>query len=104
VGKRAVAAQQAAAIPPNLELISKFWPHVGEALSAGYVPAGKALLLAARPQDPRWRSRPSCRVVRSVSRRETEGSRRGASGAPGRIRTCDTRFRKPLLSPLSYEG
>jgi hypothetical protein len=24
--------------------------------------------------------------------------------APGRIRTCDTRFRKPLLSPLSYEG
>ena len=26
------------------------------------------------------------------------------SGAPGRIRTCDTRFRKPLLYPLSYEG
>jgi hypothetical protein len=26
------------------------------------------------------------------------------SSAPGRIRTCDTRFRKPLLSPLSYEG
>jgi hypothetical protein len=25
-------------------------------------------------------------------------------GAPGRIRTCDTRFRKPLLYPLSYEG
>jgi hypothetical protein len=24
--------------------------------------------------------------------------------APGRNRTCDTRFRKPLLSPLSYEG
>jgi hypothetical protein len=24
--------------------------------------------------------------------------------APGRIRTCDTRFRKPLLYPLSYEG
>jgi hypothetical protein len=21
---------------------------------------------------------------------------------PGRIRTCDTRFRKPLLYPLSY--
>ena len=25
-------------------------------------------------------------------------------GAPGRNRTCDTRFRKPLLYPLSYEA
>ena len=25
-------------------------------------------------------------------------------GAPGRIRTSDTRFRKPVLYPLSYEG
>jgi hypothetical protein len=25
-------------------------------------------------------------------------------GAPGRNRTCDLRFRKPLLYPLSYEG
>jgi hypothetical protein len=25
-------------------------------------------------------------------------------GAPGRNRTSDTRFRKPLLYPLSYEG
>ena len=25
-------------------------------------------------------------------------------GAPGMIRTCDTRFRKPMLYPLSYEG
>ena len=25
-------------------------------------------------------------------------------GALGKIRTCDTRFRKPLLYPLSYEG
>ena len=24
--------------------------------------------------------------------------------ALGRIRTCDTRFRKPVLFPLSYEG
>lgn len=23
---------------------------------------------------------------------------------PGRIRTCDTRFRKAVLYPLSYEG
>ena len=28
----------------------------------------------------------------------------GLVGAPGRTRTCDTRFRKPLLYPLSYEG
>jgi hypothetical protein len=25
-------------------------------------------------------------------------------GAPGRIRTCDARFRKPTLYPLSYGG
>jgi hypothetical protein len=25
-------------------------------------------------------------------------------GAPGRNRTSDTRFRKPVLYPLSYEG
>ncbi len=25
-------------------------------------------------------------------------------GAPGRNRTCDTRFRKPMLYPLSYGG
>lgn len=25
-------------------------------------------------------------------------------GAPGRIRTCDTRFRRAVLYPLSYEG
>lgn len=26
------------------------------------------------------------------------------SDAPGMTRTCDTRFRKPLLYPLSYGG
>ena len=26
------------------------------------------------------------------------------TGAPGRTRTCDLRFRKPLLYPLSYGG
>jgi hypothetical protein len=26
------------------------------------------------------------------------------SGAPGLDRTADTRFRKPVLYPLSYEG
>jgi hypothetical protein len=28
----------------------------------------------------------------------------GYTSALGRIRTCDSRFRKPLLYPLSYEG
>ncbi len=28
----------------------------------------------------------------------------GSASAPGMIRTCDQRFRKPLLYPLSYEG
>ena len=27
-----------------------------------------------------------------------------SSGTPGRTRTADTRFRKPLLYPLSYRG
>jgi hypothetical protein len=30
--------------------------------------------------------------------------RAAITGAPGRIRTCDARFRKPMLYPLSYEG
>ena len=29
---------------------------------------------------------------------------RKCGGAPGRIRTCDTRFRRAVLYPLSYEG
>ena len=36
---------------------------------------------------------------RFVIRRKVFGS-----GALGKIRTCDTRFRKPVLYPLSYEG
>ena len=32
------------------------------------------------------------------------GKRGSDCDAPGRIRTCDTRFRKPVLYPLSYEG
>jgi site-specific DNA recombinase len=39
---------------------------------------------------------------RSHVRRRSTGSH--VVGAPGRIRTCDTRFRKPMLYPLSYEG
>lgn len=29
---------------------------------------------------------------------------RKCSRAPGKIRTCDTRFRRAVLYPLSYEG
>jgi hypothetical protein len=35
---------------------------------------------------------------------ETNEVLTGLLGAPGTIRTCDTRFRKPLLYPLSYGG
>src|SRR4029450_3735937 len=52
------------------------------------------------PKDPPINdetARPKCR---SGYRRCLETSH----GALGRIRTCDSRFRKPLLYPLSYEG
>ena len=35
---------------------------------------------------------------------QLSGGTRHTLRAPGRIRTCDTRFRKPVLYPLSYEG
>jgi hypothetical protein len=41
-------------------------------------------------------SEPACR--RAAARRLVKHC------APGRNRTCDTRFRKPMLYPLSYEG
>src|SRR6476619_2973418 len=53
--------------------------------------AGRAPLVPpgrGRARGPRGRRRLTC----------------GSLGAPGRIRTCDTRFRKPMLYPLSYEG
>ena len=47
---------------------------------------------------PRTRKRPEPRV-QGVSYVPTEDIR-----AHGRIRTCDARFRKPTLYPLSYAG
>jgi hypothetical protein len=41
------------------------------------------------------------RILRQIPDREVVAD---ALRAPGRIRTCDTRFRKPMLYPLSYEG
>jgi hypothetical protein len=40
-------------------------------------------------------------VLRSI---KLASSERLSDCALGRIRTCDTRFRKPMLYPLSYEG
>ena len=40
---------------------------------------------------------------KEARRRETSRSLQDR-GAPGRDRTCDLRFRKPLLYPLSYGG
>src|SRR5581483_3515377 len=36
--------------------------------------------------------------------RRTRGVDQVLCGAPGTIRTCDARFRKPTLYPLSYGG
>ena len=47
------------------------------------------------------RTRPTMRPLRNTSR---SGQIDRQCGAPGRNRTVDTRFRKPLLYPLSYEG
>ncbi len=49
--------------------------------------------------SPRARDARRARVRRPAWR-----SPRGEAGAPGRSRTFDPRFRKPLLYPLSYEG
>ena len=48
------------------------------------------------PQKQTARTPMRVRAVSDVLRHHT--------GALGRIRTCDTRFRKPMLYPLSYEG
>jgi hypothetical protein len=68
-------------------------------------------LSAARRASPRSRE---ARATRSrwvrlspwPRHRQRDGAdaRGGLVGAPGRIRTCDARFRKPTLYPLSYGG
>ena len=39
-----------------------------------------------------------------LPRRWRRTGRPDSQSALGMIRTCDTRFRKPMLYPLSYEG
>jgi hypothetical protein len=62
---------------------------------------GECVADQAEPASPISRSRvthqpePMCHA---------SGGTKHAGGALGRNRTCDTRFRKPVLYPLSYEG
>jgi hypothetical protein len=57
-------------------------------------------------QEPGAGSRSETQVLEPLWDRGAEPSQGGvfAGGALGRNRTCDTRFRKPVLYPLSYEG
>ena len=71
-------------------------PHVRWSL-----PPHAALLEAAtacaRPESP-------AEIIEYLSGPEQCSGQAKRIGAPSRIRTYDTRFRKPLLYPLSYEG
>jgi hypothetical protein len=70
----------------------------------------------AQEETSDGRSRPSDVLTRTFWERSSGHRKRSStddllwcakenrSGAPGRIRTCGTWFRKPLLYPLSYEG
>jgi hypothetical protein len=49
-------------------------------------------------------ARTDCRPSQRTQRWKPLGSNGCMVSALGKIRTCDTRFRKPVLYPLSYEG
>jgi hypothetical protein len=55
--------------------------------------------LTARFFDVTIPTEPWARVKKELGREPIAG----VGSTPGRIRTCDRRFRKPLLYPLSYE-
>src|SRR5437764_10682956 len=61
---------------------------------------GGELVRAEAPGHPGWPAEQQRRSPGGEAGR-CEGE---LSGAPGRIRTCDARFRKPTLYPLSYGG
>ena len=54
-----------------------------------------------RASIPKEMARPCEQSSNDFFKREGNHSQR--NGAPGRIRTCDTWLRKPVLYPLSYE-
>src|SRR5205823_2997880 len=63
--------------------------------------------LGSTPPAARYQTWPHERETSPITRRRcvTRQAEPNISDcAPGRNRTCDTRFRKPLLYPLSYEG
>ena len=62
--------------------------------------AGYRIRASVLTLDPQFESRITARTVNWQLRADLWLW----LGAPGRIRTCDTRFRKPMLYPLSYEG
>ena len=51
-----------------------------------------------------WRNLPSRELERASRNQAFPQVRALRRRAPGRIRTCDTRFRRAVLYPLSYEG
>ena len=80
------------------------------------MPVGRSGRRGRRPRDTRVRRfrggmargqdgfmPQTVRRCRTVCDRERR-FRRSRCGAPGRIRTCGTRFRRAVLYPLSYEG
>jgi hypothetical protein len=62
------------------------------------------LLLGTREPAPSSTSPTAGRDVERCPETCRHDVARHHTSAPGRNRTCDTRFRKPLLYPLSYEG
>jgi hypothetical protein len=79
------------------------------------VPADTSADVQGQSQRERWKSG---KTVQKVASKVTSGNEKlnltVTAGpncslqrkfcAPGRIRTCDHRFRKPMLYPLSYGG
>jgi hypothetical protein len=68
--------------------------EVSDCLDAALVQAAAACV---RPE-------PSAEIFELPSKLPEKRSEAKRIGAPSRIRTYDTRFRKPLLYPLSYGG
>src|SRR3990172_10691098 len=80
-----------ARISRTLDLYSHVTPRSDRRGSRGLIPAvGVTVAVKQQPRDPS-----------ACAKRELQ-IRNG--GTPGRIRTCDPRFRKPLLCPTELRG
>src|SRR5256885_13276543 len=69
----------------------------------GMCQASAGATVKDQPESVSWINRNSVKDQVTPDRPASPETRQH-TGAPGRNRTCDTRFRKPLLYPLSYEG